>query len=256
MTEPSILRCPRLVRYRSLAALWLGLGLLLATPAPKAEEAGHALMASGSTISDPASLQRGAQLFFNNCVGCHSLKYLRYSRLAADTGLTEQQVMTDLNFTGARFDDPVLSRMPEDLATRWFGKPPPDLSLEVSARGADWVYTFLNSYYVDPQLPLGWNNALMPHVSMPFPLWKLQGLQTAVMEPGTDKVEKLTLASPGTLTPAQFAQATRDLTNFLEYVSEPAALQRSRYAVWVLLFLALFTLLAYLLKQEYWKDVH
>jgi ubiquinol-cytochrome c reductase cytochrome c1 subunit len=256
MTESSILPSRGDARSRWLVALWLGFGLLLGSRALQAEEAGHALMASESSISDPASLQRGAQLFFNNCVGCHSLKYLRYSRLAADTGLTEQQVMTDLNFTGARFDDPVISRMPAELATHWFGKPPPDLSLEVSAKGSDWVYTFLNSYYLDPQVPLGWNNALMPHVSMPFPLWKLQGLQTAVMKPGTDHVEKLTLASPGTLTPAQFEQASRDLTNCLEYVSEPAALQRRHYAVWVLLFLVLFTLLAFLLKQEYWKDVH
>ena len=227
----------------------------VATPAVAAEE-GADLPHAGTDLGDQASLQRGAKLFMNYCSGCHSLKYMRYSRIADDLGLTEQQVMQNLNFTGAKFDDPVISHMPAEDATKWFGKDPPDLSLEVSAKTADWVYTYLNTFYLDPKSPIGWNNTTLPNAAMPFPLWELQGQQTAVMKPGTDEVEKLDLAHPGKLTPAQYQQASRDLVNFLEYVSEPAALQRHDYGVWVVLFLALFTLLAYFLKKEYWKDVH
>jgi ubiquinol-cytochrome c reductase cytochrome c1 subunit len=164
--------------------------------------------------------------------------------------------MQNLNFTGARFDDPIVSHMPAASATKWFGKDPPDLSLEVSAKGDDWVYNYLNSFYLDPSSPIGWNNTVLPNAAMPFPLAELQGQQTAVMKPGSDEVEKLTLSHPGKLTPAQYQQATRDLTSFLEYASEPAALQRHQYGIWVLLFLVVFTLLAYVLKKEYWKDVH
>jgi len=221
-----------------------------------AEEGG--MPSAGTNIRDQASLQRGAKLFFNYCVGCHSLKYVRYSRMAEDLGLSEDEVMKNLNFTGAKFGDPVISHMPEDSAQQFFGKAPPDLSLEVRSKeqGPDWVFAYLNSFYVDPTRPVGWNNTVFPNASMPFPLWELQGIQTAVKKEGSDDVEKLELSQPGKLTPAQYQQATRDLTNFLEYASEPAALQRQRYGIWVLLFLAGFTFLAYLLKKEYWKDVH
>jgi ubiquinol-cytochrome c reductase cytochrome c1 subunit len=235
----------------------LTVGLIAgATTTVAAEEGGF--QSAGNNIRDQASLQRGAKLFFNYCVGCHSLKYVRYSRLAEDLGLSEDEVMKNLNFTGAKFGDPVISHMPDDSAQQFFGKAPPDLSLEVRAKeqGADWVYSYLNSFYVDPSRPVGWNNTVFPNASMPFPLWELQGIQTAVKKEGSDDVEKLELSQPGKLTPAQYQQATRDLSNFLEYASEPAALQRQRYGIWVLLFLAGFTFLAYLLKKEYWKDVH
>jgi ubiquinol-cytochrome c reductase cytochrome c1 subunit len=239
---------------RLISIILLALGLLVGGASAWAE--GPELPAAGNNLRDQASLQRGARLFFNYCVGCHSLKYLRYSRMAQDLGLSEQDVMKDLDFTGAKFDDPVVTHMPEDLATKAFGKVPPDLSLEVSAKGADWVYAYLNSFYLDPKSPIGWNNTVLPNAAMPFPLWKLQGEQTAVMDKSGKEVEKLELSHPGELTPAQYQQATRDLVNFLDYASEPAALQRHRYGVWVILFLVLFTFLAYLLKKEYWKDVH
>jgi ubiquinol-cytochrome c reductase cytochrome c1 subunit len=239
-----------------LPSLALVLGLFASTVPAHAEE-GHGLMASGSSVRDQAALQRGAKLFFNYCVGCHSLKYLRYSRIGDDLGLSQQEVMQNFDLTGAKFDDPVVSPMPSESAATWFGKAPPDLSLEVSAKGADWVFTYLNSFYLDPHSPIGWNNTALPNAAMPFPLWELQGTQTAVMKSGSsDQVEKLQLAHQGKLTPEQFQQATRDLTSFLEYASEPAALQREHYGIWVVLFLALFTLLAYVLKKEYWKDVH
>ena len=239
---------------RIIPSIGLVVGLLVGSMQVQAE--GPELASSGASVRDQASLQRGARLFFDYCVGCHSLKYVRYSRIAEDLGLSEQEVMQNLDFTGARFDDPVVSHMPAESAGKWFGKAPPDLSLEVSAKSADWVYTYLNTFYLDPKSPIGWNNTTLPNAAMPFPLWELQGMQTAVMKPGTDEVEKLELTKPGKLTPAQYQQATRDLTSFLEYASEPAALQRHHYGIWVLLFLAFFTLLAAMLKKEYWKDVH
>ena len=188
-----------------LSSAALALGLLVGTmPAHAEGEAG--LLKSGSDVRDQASLQRGARLFFNYCVGCHSLKYVRYSRIAEDLGLSEQEVMQNLDFTGARFDDPVVSHMPAESASKWFGKAPPDLSLEVSAKSADWVYTYLNTFYLDPKSPIGWNNTTLPNAAMPFPLWELQGMQTAVMKPGTDEVEKLELTKPGKLTPAQYSR--------------------------------------------------
>lgn len=246
-------RQPSMKKIISTVALTVG--LLVGTNAVMAQEEGG-LPSAGTNVHDQASLQRGARLFFNYCVGCHSLKYVRYSRIAEDLGLSEDEVMKNLNFTGAKFGDPVISHMPEDSAQQFFGKAPPDLSLEVRAKTADWVYGYLNSFYLDPTRPVGWNNTVFPNASMPFPLWELQGLQTAVKKEGSDDVEKLELSQPGKLTPAQYQQAARDLTNFLEYAAEPAALQRQRYGIWVLLFLAGFTFLAYLLKKEYWKDVH
>ena len=239
-----------------ISSFALTVGLVAGMSSALAAEEG--MPSAGNNIRDQASLQRGAKLFFNYCVGCHSLKYVRYSRMAEDLGLSEDEVMKNLNFTGAKFGDPVISHMPEDSAQQFFGKAPPDLSLEVRAKeqGPDWVFAYLNSFYVDPTRPVGWNNTVFPNASMPFPLWELQGIQTAVKKEGSDDVEKLELSQPGKLTPAQYQQATRDLTNFLEYASEPAALQRQRYGIWVLLFLAGFTFLAYLLKKEYWKDVH
>ena len=240
-------------RYFSKIALFVGL-LAGAASALAAEEG--SLPSAGTNVGDQASLQRGAKLFFNYCVGCHSLKYVRYSRLADDLGLSEKDVMDNLNMTGAHFGEQVISHMPAENAQGYFGKAPPDLSLEVRAKTADWVYGYLNAFYLDPTRPVGWNNVVFPNASMPNPLWELQGLQTGVKKPGEDTVEKLELSQPGKLTPEQYRQATRDLTNFLEYASEPAALQRQHYGIWVLLFLAGFTFLAYLLKKEFWKDVH
>ena len=239
---------------RYFFSIALALGLLFGSVAAQAE--GPELPESGAGVRDQASLQRGAKLFFNYCVGCHSLKFMRYSRIASDLDLSEQDVMNNLNFTGAKFGEQVISHMPADQAAGFFGKAPPDLSLEVRARSSDWVYAYLNSFYLDSSRPVGWNNTVFPNASMPFPLWELQGVQTAQKKPGSDDVEKLELTHPGKLTPAQYQQAARDLTSFLEYVSEPAALQRQRYGIWVLLFLAGFTFLAYLLNKEYWKDVH
>ena len=222
---------------------------------------GGATLQAGNDLSDRASLQRGAQLYMNYCAGCHSLKYMRYSRMAEDLGLTEDEVMKNLNFTGAKFGEQVQVSMPAAGGEKWFGKMPPDLSLISRVRGSNWIYTYLKSFYLDESRPLGWNNKLFPNASMPNPLWELQGLQHAEFGPvdpatGERHVEGLKVAQAGRQSAQEFDQTARDITNFLEYVGEPAALKRQSVGVWVILFLAALTFLAYLLKQEYWKDVH
>ena len=219
------------------------------------------LQQAGTDLEDRASLQRGAQLYMNYCSGCHSLKYMRYSRLAEDLGLTEEQVMKNLNFTGGKFGDHIINAMPAKGSEQWFGKTPPDLSLISRVRGSDWIYTYLKSFYVDESRPLGWNNPVFPNASMPNPLWELQGIQRAVYgkkneATGETPVERLEISQAGTQSAAEFDRTARDITAFLEYVGEPAALKRQSIGVWVILFLSFFTLLAYLLKKEYWKDVH
>lgn len=234
-------------------------GLLLSASLQAAE--GDATLHAGNDLSDKASLQRGAKLFMGYCSGCHSLKYLRYSRMAEDLGLSEQDVMANLNFTGAAVGEQIQVAMPPEAASKWFGKAPPDLSLVARVRGPDWIYTYLKSFYLDQTRPVGWNNTLFPNASMPNPLWELQGLQHAQYgppDPATNEkpVEALKLVTPGAESPIEFDRSVRDITNFLEYAGEPAALKRQSMGVWVLLFLAFFTFLAFLLKKEFWKDVH
>ncbi|GAB3357249.1 cytochrome c1 [Lysobacter tyrosinilyticus] len=242
---------------RSLVAFAAGLVL---SASAFANEGGD-LLHSGTDLGDRASLQRGAKLYMNYCSGCHSLKYLRYSRIGEDLGLSEEEVMQNLNFTGGKIGDQVQVSLTEENAQKWFGKMPPDLSLIARVRGSDWVYTYLKSFYLDESRPLGWNNKLFPNASMPNPLWQMQGLQHAEYgEPdkatGERPVHGLKVATPGTQTPEQFDQSVRDITTFLEYAGEPAVLKREKLGVWVVLFLAFFTLMAYMLKHEYWKDVH
>lgn len=242
-----------------IARLWMLAGALLLSAAAMASEGGG-LQQAGNDLLDRASLQRGAQLYMSYCSGCHSLKYLRYSRMSEDLGLTEEEVMRNLNFSGGKIGDQVHVSLKEDDGKKWFGKMPPDLSLISRVRGSDWVYTYLKSFYLDESRPLGWNNKLFPNASMPNPLWQMQGLQHAEFgkadAAGERPVEALKVTQPGDVPPQQYDRAVRDITNFLEYAGEPAALKRQGIGVWVILFLALLALLAYLLKQEYWRDVH
>jgi ubiquinol-cytochrome c reductase cytochrome c1 subunit len=209
-------------------------------------------------VDDIASLQRGSRLFFNYCSGCHGLQFMRYSRIAEDLKLDEKDVQASLIFTGAKIGDKATNQMPPALAASWFGKAPPDLSLEARAKGSDWIYHYLKSFYLDPSRPVGWNNTVFPNASMPNPLWELQGLQVAVKkgEGGDSAIEKLEIRTPGRVSEAQYDQAVRDITAFLTYAGEPAALKRTSMGIWVLLYLAFFTFLAWLLKHEFWKDVH
>ena len=242
------------VSVTALILAWAG-SSLAAAPAGGLESA-------NVNLGDQAALQRGAALYMNYCAGCHSLGLQRYSRTAEDLGLTEDQVMQYLNFTGAQFGGPMLSAMDPADGEAWFGKAPPDLSLVARSKlgGPDWTYNFLKSFYVDETRPTGWNNTILPNASMPNVLWEMQGVQEAVMTPGANGtapvVERFEVTTPGRMTAEQFDRAIRDITAFLHYVGEPAALKRETYGLWVILFLAAFTFLAWLLKTEYWRDVH
>lgn len=234
-------------------------GLLLSASAWAAP--GYAnLQQSGTDLEDRASLQRGAALYMNYCSGCHSLQYLRYARIGQDLGLSEDDVLQNLVFTGAKIGDHVIAPMSAKRGLEAFGKAPPDLTLITRVRGSDWVYTYLKSFYLDESRPLGWNNTLFPNASMPNPLWEMQGLQQPVFgkktETGELPVEGFTISQAGTQDARRFDQTVRDITAFLEYAGEPVAVKRQAMGVWVLLFLVFFTFIAWLLKNEYWRDVH
>ena len=221
---------------------------------------GGDLQQAGTDLDDKASLQRGAALYMNYCSGCHSLKYVRYARIGEDLGLTEDEVQANLNLNGGKIGDHVIAPMTAEMGVAAFGKAPPDLSVIARVRGSDWIYTYLKSFYLDESRPVGWNNKLFPNASMPNPLWELQGLQQPVYgkksATGEMPVEGFTISQPGSQDAAAFDQTARDITAFLEYAGEPAALKRQGLGVWVILFLAFFTLMAWLLKTEYWRDVH
>jgi len=229
--------------------------------APAFAAGGGPLLDSHANIFDQASLQRGAALFVNYCAGCHSLGLQRYSRIAEDLDLSEEQVMKFLAPKGAKFSETMQAAMDPADGEAWLGKAPPDLSLVARAKpgGRDWTYTFLKSFYVDETRPSGWNNTLLAGSSMPNVLWELQGIQRPVYAEGShagSAPSTLERASPGRVSEAEFDQAVRDITAFLQYVGEPAALKRHTVGLWVVLFLSFFTFLAWLLKQEYWSDVH
>ena len=246
-----------MTKFKLLLPLLMLAGVA-AVPATASE--GGGLPHAGTDIGDEASLQRGAQLYMNYCSGCHSLKYLRYSRMAEDIGLTEDQVQANLNFIGAKPGEQVNVALTSAEGEQFFGKMPPDLRVIARVRGSDWIAAYLKSFYLDETRPVGWNNTVFPNASMPNVLWEMQGLQHAeygAADAGGERpVEKLVLAQPGTQTPEQFDQTVRDITTFLEYAGEPAALKRQQIGVGVVLFLAFLTFLAWLLKKEYWRDVH
>ncbi|HXK56910.1 MAG: cytochrome c1 [Gammaproteobacteria bacterium] len=209
-------------------------------------------------LGDQASLQRGAKYFVNYCLSCHSAKFQRYNRTAKDLGLSEEEVKENLMFTTDKIGETMTVAMDAQDANTWFGVAPPDLSVIARARGVDWIYTYLRSFYIDESRPFGVNNVVFPDVGMPHVLWKLQGTQKAVFQEheGQKVFEKFEQVTPGSLSPEEFDAAMRDLTAFLSYVGEPIQMERKRLGTWVLLFLAVFFVLAYLLKKEYWKDVH
>lgn len=228
-----------------------------------ASSAGSALQPAHNDVANVASLQRGARNFVNYCMGCHSARYVRYNRLGADLGLSDAQVIENLMFTGERPSDTMgVAMRPED-AKHWFGTTPPDLSLIARARGTDYLYTFLKSFYLDPKRPTGVNNLVLPGTAMPHVLWELQGYQQAVYDGESDaehsavhkKFKGFELAQKGQLTPQEYDQFVRDTVNFLDYIGEPMQLQRRSLGLKVLGFLFVFFLFAYFLKKEYWKDV-
>jgi len=238
--------------------------LLLAAPGFAAAAAALVpLQAANVDVGDQASLQRGARLYMNYCLGCHSLQYVRYNTLAEGLGLTEEQVTENLQFTGERPHDLILNAMPKADAAGWFGLAPPDLSLIARARGTDWVYTFLKSFYADPASRItGANNKVLAGTAMPHVLLELQGIQEAVYrEEMTDDgtrhqvFERFELTTPGQFTPAEFDEAARDITAFLSWAAEPMQLQRQRLGIKVMLFLLILFVFSYLYYKELWKEV-
>src|SRR5580698_8190701 len=226
------------------------------------EEGGIALLKSGTDISNTESLQRGARNFMNYCSGCHSLKYVRYNRLAADLKIPESELAGNLMFTSNKAFDTINSAMPKD-AEGWFGKQPPDLSLMARERGVDYIYSFLKGFYVDKTRPWGVNNLVLPGAAMPHVLAEKQGLQKPVFknEPDDRGSARMVLVgvdamTPGALKPEEYDQFVRDIANFLDYAGEPIKATRESMGIFVVLFLLVFFVFAYLLKKEYWKDVH
>jgi ubiquinol-cytochrome c reductase cytochrome c1 subunit len=219
---------------------------------------GVELQAASIDLSDKQSLQRGAKTFVTYCLGCHSLKYMRYKRLAEDFGLDEKKMLTQIAPQNASIYDKMFTAMNKHDAEKWFGIQPPDLSLIARSRGADWLYSYLKGFYADKSKPLGVNNTVFPDVGMPNVFWQLQGEQQAVvrMVEGKQIVEGLMLHKPGTLSQKEFDDLVNDLVNFLAYVGEPMQLERVSLGKYVLLYLFMFLGIAYLLKKEYWKDVH
>ena len=222
--------------------------LLLPLVAAGSEE-GYRLDASPHDVRDLVSLQSGARTYINYCLGCHSAQYVRYKSLT-EIGLTEAQIREHLLFSGDKIGDALKSPVPAQ-AKQWFGVVPPDLSVVARSRGADWLYTYLRSFYRDPKTASGWNNAVFPNVAMPHPLWMLQGEMTYDAEK-----KQLSEKSKGAMSRAEYDATVRDLVNFLAWIGEPAAAERKSLGIAVLLVLALVVFpLTYWLKKEYWKDV-
>jgi ubiquinol-cytochrome c reductase cytochrome c1 subunit len=210
-------------------------------------------------MRDAVSLQRGAKVFVNYCLNCHSASYMRYNRLM-DLGLTEQQIKDNLIFGDAKIGEPMNVAMRKSDGKTWFGVTPPDLSVIARSRSPDWLYTYLRGFYRDTSTVTGWNNVVFPNVAMPHVFWELQGVQRLhTSEAGAHAGEQhseLVLETPGTMSVKDYDAMVRDLVAYLEYMSEPASIKRERIGVVVLLFLGLLVTLTWLLKREYWKDVH
>jgi ubiquinol-cytochrome c reductase cytochrome c1 subunit len=234
-----------------------------------------AAMAAGGSIpldkapqrtNDMAALQNGAKLFVNYCLSCHSAAYMRYNRLR-DIGLNDKQIAENLTFATDKIGDTMKSSMDPKQAKQWFGVNPPDLTLIARSRsshagtGADYVYTLLRTYYRDDTKPTGWNNLAFPNIGMPNPLWELQGEQRPVYEKvmshghEVDRVKGWETVKPGALSAAKYDDNVGDLVAYLQWMAEPAQNSRVRVGVWVMLFLAAFTIVAWRLNAAFWKDI-
>lgn len=219
-------------------------------------------------LGNQASLQRGAKIFTNYCMGCHSAEYSRYKRVAKDLGIPQELYEQNLIFTDARFGELMNNAMPEQEAASWFGKAPPDLTLTARVNGPDWLYSYLRAFYKDESRPHGVNNAVFDKVGMPHVMVNQGGLcaqaphlgKEPEVDPATGEVVGDEIceewAIEGSMEPKEFDRAMYDLTNFLVYLGEPALMDRKRIGVYVLIFIGVFFIFAYLLNREYWKDIH
>ena len=224
---------------------------------------------SPNDINDQVSLQAGAKLYVNYCLGCHSADYVRFQRVGQDLGFTDEELKTEIMFTADKVGETMNIALDKDAAKRWFGVTPPDLSVIARARGTDWLYTYLLGFYLDPSRPFGANNIVFQDVGMPHVLWELQGWQKAIhkTDTGADgqphETTVLELVDKDSMTADEhsakiekYRENVRDLVNFLDYIGEPAKLQRQSLGWKVMLFIFIFGLIAYALKKEYWRDVH
>jgi ubiquinol-cytochrome c reductase cytochrome c1 subunit len=237
---------------------------------------GAALANSGESVhmetapykqNDQASLQNGARIFMNYCSGCHSATYVRYNRLQ-DIGISEDQIKANLLFASDKVGETMKNAMEPGNAKAWFGGLPPDLSLIARSRagsgysGADYLYTLLRSYYRDESKATGWNNLAYPNIGMPHPLWQLQGQRIAsfekVKEHGLEKEQfkGFEVVEAGTMSSAEYDKTVGDLVGFLQWMGEPAQSQRARIGVWVLIFLGIFSFIAWRLNAAFWKNIH
>jgi ubiquinol-cytochrome c reductase cytochrome c1 subunit len=233
------------------------------TPVTVFAAEGSALDRVEVSLDDKVSLQNGAKLFLNYCMSCHSAQYMRYNRMAADLDIPENLVKKHMIFGDAKIGDPMTITMTEEDGEAWFGVAPPDLSLIGKLRDPEWLYTYLRTFYIDHSTATGWNNKVFPNVAMPHVLADLQGVQKPIYHTETDangleqtSVTGFELIREGSMSPREFDAAMRDLTNFLYYMGEPARMVRVGWGIWTMLFLAVFGILAFLLKKEYWRDVH
>jgi ubiquinol-cytochrome c reductase cytochrome c1 subunit len=238
------------------AIIILSLASMLAIVNPLFAASGANLESAEINFRDTAALQRGAKWFVNYCFSCHGATYMRYNRLAEDLGLDEDMVMRKLAFADVKIGDTMDIAMRPGDAENWLGTTPPDLSVITRSRGNDWLFTYMKSFYQDENG--GWNNLILPNATMPHVFWQLQGIQEPVWAShgGQQVIEHLELISPGLQSPQEYEQTVRELVTFLDYLSEPSKLKRKSIGIWVMLFLVLFTLVAYALKVEYWRDVH
>lgn len=220
------------------------------------------LMDANIDLKDNASLQRGAKLFMNYCLGCHQMQYQRYERTFRDIGIPTEIGQEQLIFDGSKVGSHIKNAIAKDDAAKWFGAAPPDLTLVARVRGTDWIYTYLKSFYKDESRPFGVNNVVFPSVGMPHVLQELQGLPTPITEEVEEhghtvtKVVGTETDGTGEMSDDEYDRAARDLTNFLAYVGEPSRLESEALGLKVIGFLVILFILAFMLKKEYWRDVH
>lgn len=237
--------------------------LLLVGSGAVAAAGGGALLDYDPDVKNSASVQRGAANFMNYCSACHSLRFLRYGRLAEDHGIPEDLLRENLMFTSDKPGDHILSAMPAEQAASWFGQKPPDLSLTARARGADWIYSFLMTFYVDDKKATGVNNLQLPGASMPHVLADLEGYKALANQDeadgggyGASAKPSFELIEAGVMSTAQYDQFVSDITNFLAYAAEPGKATMHSRGLWVIFYLLLLIPLTYFIKKEFWKDVH
>jgi len=236
------------------------LAILMVLPTLALASGGAHLDKADYDLHNKESLQRGARIFVNYCLSCHSAAYQRYNRMAEDIGLTDAQVKSNLMFASEKVGETMTIAMQTEDAKTMFGTKVPDLSVVARARGADWLYTYLRTFHTDESRPFGVNNTTFKDVGMPHVLWELEGMKKLVNEkemhehPGT--APKFETVTEGKMSATEYDNAMRDLTAFMVYMGEPAKLVRYELGVYVLLFLVLLFLVAYPMKKEFWKDIH